>query len=179
MARAKKNPPPPKAEEPPQKFAANKVELARELSVSRQTIYDWSKLPGAPVARSNGKHSIEEWREFQISIGAEEGEQHSDKRLLENRRLEIQCRRMEFKFACEREEFTANEIIGEEVRRFAGELIAMLRHEFEGPMPKRCASKKSGELKPLFGDLLDRVMRRIHTGTAAIDEKFPAPAALP
>lgn len=165
--------------ETPRKWAANKVELAQILGVSRQTIHNWRDLPGCPDKRSNGSYFVEDWRAFAESIGTELGETPTDKRALENRRLEIQCRRMEWKFAVERGEFTPNEIIGPETRRFAGELIAFLRHEFEATLPKRCCSKSSEELRVILSASLDRIMTRIHSGADAIDAQFSAPDEMP
>jgi hypothetical protein len=45
-------------------FAQNKVELAGIMGVDRKTIDRWLKLPGAPGARSNGKYSVAEWKEW-------------------------------------------------------------------------------------------------------------------
>src|SRR4051794_34364924 len=104
-------------EETPQKWADNKVALAQILGVSRQTIHNWGDLPGCPGTRTNGKYSVEEWREFADAIGAELGDTPTEKRSLENRRLKIQCDRMEWKFAVEQGNFTPNEVIGPEFRR--------------------------------------------------------------
>lgn len=174
MARARPQPPE-EEEETPQRWADNKVALAQILGVSRTTIYNWEELPGCPGARSNGQYSVQEWRDFAESMGAELAETPSDKRALENRRLAIQCRRMEWKFEVEQKEWTPNEVIGSDVRRLAAELIATLRHEFEVTLPKRCCAKTSDQIREICTESLDRIMTRIHNGAAAIEAQFPAP----
>jgi transposase-like protein len=40
------------------------TELAEVLGISRQTLYRWRSMTGAPSPKPNGTHSIIEWRQF-------------------------------------------------------------------------------------------------------------------
>ncbi|MDP0501844.1 MAG: hypothetical protein Q7P63_17255 [Verrucomicrobiota bacterium JB022] len=44
--------------------AKNLTQLASLLGVTRQTLYAWKKMEGAPVPAANGEHDVIAWREF-------------------------------------------------------------------------------------------------------------------
>jgi len=85
-------------------LVANQVELAAQLGVTRRSVNTWSKLPGAPAARSNGKIDVEAWRKFVADSNLKAADT-PDIASLKVRRLQIQCEEAEFDLACKRREF--------------------------------------------------------------------------
>ena len=157
-------------------WADNKVRLAEILGVSRQTVYDWSKLPGCPGARSNGKYKVHEWIGFVQDLNLKQQENPlGEKAKLEARKLKIFCDRTEWKFACERKEWTETRTIGEDLRRLVAETIALIRHEFESTLPRAAAGKTAAQIRALSAQAIDRIMTRIHAGAQAAEKKYPPP----
>jgi transcriptional regulator with XRE-family HTH domain len=83
-------------------FAKNQTELAEMLGVSRKTIQRYAKRDDAPAARSDGRLSVREWREYlgrHDVLGIDEDVSQTEGRarqiLLQNKKLEIQIREME------------------------------------------------------------------------------------
>ena len=59
------------------------VELAKELGVTRASVYIWQKMDGSPTVKSNNRHDLSEWRAFVTSRGlkAAEGDELNRGRL--------------------------------------------------------------------------------------------------
>jgi hypothetical protein len=51
------------------RFVKNQVELASALGVDRKTIYRWFQEEGIPETRSDGRYSVNEWREWAENTG--------------------------------------------------------------------------------------------------------------
>ena len=110
--------------------------LADALHVSRQTIYDWFKLPGCPAKRSDGKLDGAEWRAFARSIASKTAAGESDDKdelQKEDLRLKNEQRRKKI----EREDalWTRNDQIDAELAPLVQEAKALLRSKFENELP--------------------------------------------
>ena len=103
-------------------FARNKVELAKILGVDRTTIYLWYKLPDHPTPAANGTHNIEQWVTFIRQQGlkdtASEGAQD-----LKDRRLRIQCQKLEEDLKIMRGEY----IPAAEIKSFLNSVFSTVR----------------------------------------------------
>lgn len=96
------------------RFAQSMTELASILGVSRKALYDWKKLDGSPVPRSDGRHSIAEWRKFMASNDL--AGRSLDMETLKARKLQAEIDAREFDLAVKRGEYvrlsTVQEIWG-------------------------------------------------------------------
>ncbi len=143
------------------------MELAAAIGVSRQTIYNWQKIDGCPSARTNGNYKVEEWAAFGAEVSAKclDAPNASEKAQLEARKLKVQCERLEFQFACERGEWTPNEIIATEILRLVSETRMILQEELDTKAPPK--------IREFNRRALDRAMTRLHKGSS---EAFALPA---
>lgn len=148
------------------------MELADALGVSRQTIYNWQRLPGCPSARSSGNYEVREWRAFRDLLGTTEEGTAEGKKQLEERLLKIKCEDAEFTYARKRGEWTENTVIADEINRLVNELTTLIKHALEERIPTRGAGKKLQELRSVCVEELDRLMVRIHSGPAEVIEKL-------
>jgi len=57
------------ASAPTSGFAANQVELAGHLGVTRQTIHRWLREPGNPGSRPDGRYCLAEWSRWSAERG--------------------------------------------------------------------------------------------------------------
>ena len=128
--------------QPPELYTSVK-DLAAALHVSRQTIYDWFKLPGCPAKRSDKMLDAAEWRAFAQSSGTktEAGALASDgqknlKGILQEE--ELQLKNEQRRKAIERADgqWTRNEQIEAEMAPLIQEAKALLRAKFENELPQ-------------------------------------------
>ena len=92
----------------------NRTQLATILGVTRQTVGNWQRAPGAPKPLSNGKLSVARWIAFareHSRDGAGTSEERQEKHELEKRRLRVQCDKLEFGLQVAQGEFISNERI--------------------------------------------------------------------
>jgi len=69
-------------------YALNQVELAAALKVNRKTVQRWLDIDGTPGARSDGRYSVIEWRDWAAKNGhAFKEDATPDKRQLEAEKL--------------------------------------------------------------------------------------------
>lgn len=107
------------APEPKEKYAKNKAELSKLLGVSRQTIYNYTKLEGAPAPLSNGKHDVHKWLEFTQSLKGKQSDEKLSKPQLQAKNILLQNKRLEIQIAALEKEYIAVS----DVERWVGEMI--------------------------------------------------------
>lgn len=147
-----------------EQWANSATHLAAVLGVTRQTIRNWQDREGCPSPRSNGKYLVSEWAKFGREISTAAALQPENRVTLEARKLKAQCEKLEFWLAVDRGEFTANDIIAEEIRRLVHETETVIRDELETKMPPAIRAKNRAAL--------DRAMMRLHKGSETSVEKL-------
>ena len=117
-------------------------QLADTLHVSRQTIYDWFKLPGCPAKRADKLFDSTEWRAFAQSIGTktEAGALDSDgqknlKGILQEEELQLKNEQRRKKIEREDGLWTRNAEIEDQLAPLVQEAKAVLRAKFENELP--------------------------------------------
>lgn len=154
-----------KPEKPAERWAGSVTHLAAALGVTRQTIHRWQKEDDCPRPRSNGNFLISEWEAFAQEKGTAGAK--TSKQDEEIRKIKAQADKLEFWLAVDRGEFTANDVIADEIRRMCGETITILEDEL--------VTKMSPAIRKHTRAALDRAMERLSKGSEAAIVKLSAP----
>lgn len=153
----------------PEKWAPTVVALAAILGrlldwpgLRRETIYRWMKQPGAPKARSNGRHNVAEWLAFVEKMHEDDlSEDAPDKAQEELLKIRAQRKRLEFLLETETGEWTRNEVITAEIQRLLSETVTTLR----GMEEKAPTSAEAGfNVRAFIATELDACFARLHKG---------------
>jgi len=143
-------------------FVTTYIELARFLGVSRQSLNRWKKISGSPNAKSDGRHSVKEWREFMKSQDLS-GQSH-DLDSLKARDLLAKIEEREFKNAVKRGEYVSVE----EVRLAWSSLTAKALQQLEkalcDELPPILAGMDPIEIRQKNEEQLNEVRRLLHNG---------------
>jgi transposase-like protein len=116
--------------------ARNNSELAMLLGISRQTLYQWKKLEGAPQPQANGLHPIIAWRQFIRDRGLKPGENMTGaSEALKARKLLAEVEQREIRTAILKGEYVPLETVRVEWTTQVGKAIALLRAKFENELP--------------------------------------------
>ena len=164
--RAKKAP----AKKTPRKTAARALpsyvtsytELGKFLGVSRQALNRWTKLDGAPKPRSDGRHSIGEWREFMKSNDLS-GKSH-DLNDLKARDLLAKIEEREFKNAVKRGEYVGVGEVREAWISLTSKALQQLEKALLDELPPILAGLSPIEIRKKNEDQLTEVRRLLHSG---------------
>jgi hypothetical protein len=147
-------------------YAGNQVELAEQLGVDRRTIARWMKIKGRPQPRSNGRHSVLDWRTWAEKTGrklVEDDDQDSERGRLELRRLRTICERLELDFEVAKGNYIANEEVEIMVRR----MVSVARKHLS-LMPSQLAPQLAGltiaEIEERVKVAIDEVLQQLHSG---------------
>ena len=126
----------------PSELYTSVKQLADALHVSRQTIYDWFKLPGCPEKRADKLFDAAEWRAFAQSIGTktdagglESDGQKNLKGILQEEELQLKNEQRRKKIEREDGLWTRNDQIAAELAPLIQEAKALLRAKFENELP--------------------------------------------
>jgi transposase-like protein len=146
--------------------ARNIAELAMLLGVSRQTIYAWKKLKGAPEPQSNGLHSVIAWRQFirdhelrggeTVHAGASEA--------LKARKLLAEVEQREIRTAILKGDYVPLDQVRQEWTTRVGRAIALLRSKFESELPPVISGLDAIGVQRECAAAIDEVCRMLHEG---------------
>lgn len=143
--------------------ASTVVELAAALGVSRRSIANWRKMPGAPAAKANGTHDVLAWRQFLhdhhmdgTSPGEEEG--------LKIRKLLAEVNEREFRLAVRKGEYIRKDEVREAWLGRCGRVVNLLRSKFEKELPPILAGKDAPGIQELLSAAIDEVLAELHEG---------------
>jgi hypothetical protein len=144
-------------------FVTSYTELGKILGVSRQAINRWTKIEGAPKPRSDGRHSVSEWRNFMKSNDLN-GRSH-DLETLKARKLLAECENREMANAIKRREFVSLEAVRLAWNSHVGEALAIARKRLVDEQPPIVAGMDDPlEIRQINNDLLIEISSILHSG---------------
>lgn len=138
------------------------TELARFLGVSRQALNRWTKLDGAPTARSDGRHSIADWKAFMKSNDLS-GKSH-DLNDLKARDLLAKIEEREFKNAVKRGEYVSLAEVRESWSSLTSKALQQLEKALLDELPPILAGLEPIEIRKKNEAQLNEVRRILHRG---------------
>lgn len=148
------------------------VELAAALGVTRRTINNWRKIPGAPEPASNGSHNVSAWRDFVRANSLKGGEDSVGARTdaLKARKLLAEVEERELRVAVKKGEYLPTE----EVRRswlvLVGKAIALMRAKFENELPPIMSGLDAQGIREEASRAIDEICRILHNGESGTSE---------
>lgn len=148
------------------------VELAAALGVTRRTINNWRKIPGAPESASNGSHNVSAWRDFVRANSLKGGEDSVGARTdaLKARKLLAEVEERELRVAVKKGEYLPTE----EVRRswlvLVGKAIALMRAKFENELPPIMSGLDAQGIREEASRAIDEICSILHTGERGTSE---------
>ena len=148
------------------------VELAAALGVTRRTINNWRKIPGAPEPASNGSHNVSAWRDFVRANSLKGGEDSVGARTdaLKARKLLAEVEERELRVAVKKGEYLPTE----EVRRswlvLVGKAIALMRAKFENELPPIMSGLDAQGIREEASRAIDEICSILHTGERGTSE---------
>jgi hypothetical protein len=145
-------------------FAANQVELADALGVTRKSVQRWIK-EGAPPAQSNGLWNVAEWRAWGKAKGKQFTEEDSgpSKAQQEARRLLLQNEKLEIELSIMRREY----MHVDEFRVLISSLVAEARKillAMPNSLPPQLAGLTEAQMSKRLRDEVDTIMFKLHAG---------------
>lgn len=148
------------------------VELAAALGVTRRTINNWRKIPGAPEPASNGSHNVSAWRDFVRANSLKGGEDSVGARTdaLKARKLLAEVEERELRVAVKKGEYLPTE----EVRRswlvLVGKAISLMRAKFENELPPIMSGLDAQGIRDEASRAIDEICSILHTGERGTSE---------
>lgn len=142
------------------------VELATILGVTRRTLTNWRKLPGAPQPAPNGSHSVNAWRDFVRANNLKSNQEltGAESDALKARKLLAEVEERELRVAVKKGEY----VLVEDVRRswltLVGKAIALMRAKFENELPPILSGLDAQGIREETGKAIDEVCRILHEG---------------
>lgn len=134
------------------------------LGISRQTLYQWKKLEGAPQPQANGLHSIIAWRQFIRDRGLKPGENMAGaSEALKARKLLAEVEQREIRTAILKGEYVPLETVRVEWTTQVGKAIALLRAKFENELPPILSGLDAVAIQEECQRAIDEVCRVLHT----------------
>ncbi len=148
-------------------IAKDVTELASILGVSRQTLYAWRKLEGAPAPASNGTHSVIAWRQFirQSDLHGSSGkltvERHE---ALKARKLLAEVEQREIRTAILKGEYVSLDEVRLTWTTQVGKAIALMRAKFESELPPILSGLDAIAIQRECAAAIDEVCETLHSG---------------
>lgn len=140
-------------------------ELAELLGVSRQTLYAWKKIEGAPKANPNGSHSVISWRQFVRMKGLQAGRTVPDKQeALKARKLLAEVEQREIRTAIMKGEYVPLEQVRLEWTTNVGKARALLEARFLNELPPVLVGKDAVAIREELDRVLLEVYATLHSG---------------
>ena len=147
--------------------ARNVAELAMLLGVSRQTLYQWKKLEGAPEAQANGLHSVIAWRQFMRDRDLKGGESvQGASEALKARKLLAEVEQREIRTAILKGDYVPLEQVRVEWTTQVGKAVALLRAKFESELPPVLSGLDAVGIQSECAAAIDEVCETLHGGGA-------------
>lgn len=143
--------------------ATTVVELAAALGVSRRSITNWRKMPGAPIARANGNHDVLAWRKF-LHEHHLDGSQPGDEEGLKIRKLLAEVNEREFRLAVRKGEYIRKDEVREAWLGRCGRVVNLLRSKFEKELPPALAGKDALSIQEILSRAIDEALSGLHDG---------------
>lgn len=143
--------------------ARNIAELAMLLGISRQTLYQWKKLEGAPQPQANGLHSVIAWRQFMRDRDLKGGESvQGASEALKARKLLAEVEQREIRTAILKGEYVPLEQVRVEWTTQVGKAVALLRAKFESELPPVLSGLDAVDIQTECAAAIDEVCRTLN-----------------
>jgi hypothetical protein len=143
-------------------FVTSYTELARFLGVSRQALNRWTKLDGSPQAKSDGRHSVSDWKSF-MKTNDLSGKSH-DLIDLKSRDLLAKCEEREFKNSVKRGEYVSIEEVRLAWSSCTAKALQMLEKALLDELPPILAGLEPIQIRNKNEQQLNEVRRLLHSG---------------
>ncbi len=147
--------------------AANYVELATILGVTRQTLSRWNKRKDAPKPTPNGLHDVVAWRAYMKAnnlSGSETGPQDAAdaSTVLKARKLLAEVEEREFRLKVRQGDYFEVEMVRTVWTELISKATAMLRKKFEQELPPVLTGLSSIEIQDENRRAIDEVLTMLH-----------------
>lgn len=143
-------------------FVASYIELGKIIGVTRQTLSRWSKIPEAPKPKSDGRHSVLEWRNF-MKTNDLFGKSH-DFESLRSRDLLAKIEEREFKNSIKRGEYVSVEEVRLAWSSLTAKAMQLLEKALLDEMPPLLAGKEPLAIRIDLEKQMNEVRRILHKG---------------
>jgi hypothetical protein len=149
--------------------AANYVELANILGITRQSAHAWKKRKDAPKPASNGLHDVAAWREFMRRNDLKGGEPLTQdaadiETSLKARKLLAEVEERELRLGIKRGDFVAVEEVRQAWTEFVAQATSMLRKKFEQELPPILSGLDATGIQEEARRAIDEVLTILHEG---------------
>jgi hypothetical protein len=161
-------------------YAKNKIELARAVGLSRKGLERFFKMPDHPIAKGDGRHPVEEWREFvgerrsrlkaNGSNGTTYGPNERERAMIS--KAEADAERTRFKLSVEQGKFLPRQDVLHQVEQANALVKRELNKALISELPPKLASCLSPSemrkpLRRLAGDLCEQLSSQLMSLAAA------------
>ncbi len=137
------------------------VELAAALGVSRRSITNWRKLPGAPTPSPNGTHDVAAWRQF-LHEKHLDGSSPGDEDGLKIRKLLAEVNEREFRLEVKKGTYVEREAVRRSWLQRAGRATTLLRSKLEKELPPLLVGLDAPSIQEKLGAVVDEFLRELH-----------------
>lgn len=145
--------------------AKDLTELASLLGVSRQTLYSWRKIEGAPEPAANGSHSVIAWRQFIRQRDLNAGRSQVDRQeALKARKLLAEVEQRELRTALLKGEYVPLEQVRIDWTTNIGKARALLEARFLNELPPILVGKDAIAIREELEKVLFEVYETLHNG---------------
>ena len=148
------------------------VELAAALGVTRRTINNWRKIPGAPEPASNGSHNVSAWRDFVRANSLKGGDDSVGARTdaLKARKLLAEVEERELRVAVKKGEYLPTDEVRRSWLSLVGKAIALMRAKFENELPPIMSGLDAQGIREEASRAIDEICQILHTGERGTTE---------
>ena len=148
------------------------VELAAALGVTRRTINNWRKIPGAPEPASNGSHNVSAWRDFVRANSLKGGDDSVGARTdaLKARKLLAEVEERELRVAVKKGEYLPTDEVRRSWLSLVGKAIALMRAKFENELPPIISGLDAQGIREEASRAIDEICQILHTGERGTSE---------
>lgn len=148
------------------------VELAAALGVTRRTLANWRKMPGAPEAAANGSHSVAAWRDFVRANGLKGGAERSGAQTeaLKARKLLAEVEERELRVAVRKGEYVRTEDVRRSWHTLVGKAISLMRAKFENELPPVLSGLDAQGIREENSKAIDEICRLLHEGEGGTEK---------
>jgi hypothetical protein len=144
--------------------AANYVELAKILGVTRRTLQNWRKRKDAPKPMANGFHDVQAWREFMARNDLHGESAVSDEETsLRARKLLAEVEEKELRVAVKKGEYVALSEVRETWTKLISRAKDLLRNKFEMELPPILSGLDATGIQAECRRAIDEVLTLLHT----------------
>ena len=137
-------------------YANSLAELAIVLDVARKTIDRWSKLPGAPRPKADGRHVVAAWRAF-IKAHGLKGSDSPGMQALKERRLIAQCETIEHRLAVEKGKYLLADETEQALALYSAEQRGILRQKLENELPSELVGLDQIAIRAKMKSVVDAI----------------------